>query len=52
MHVDAIVAEVLQRLNRPRFEKPMYAMDLETRVQVRFIVQQLQPDVPSWLVIS
>jgi hypothetical protein len=39
VHVDAIVAEVLRRLNRPRFEAPIYAVDLEARVQVHYIAK-------------
>ena len=35
VHVDAIVAEVLRRLDRPSFEAPTYAVDLESRVQVQ-----------------
>lgn len=37
VHVDAIVAEVLRRLDRPRFEARTYAVDLEARIQVQSI---------------
>jgi hypothetical protein len=41
-HVDAIVAEVLWRLDRIHFEAPTYAVDLDNRAQVRYIVLQWQ----------
>jgi hypothetical protein len=33
-HVDAIVAEVLRRLDRPRFSAPTYVVDLAERTKV------------------
>ena len=43
VHVDAIVAEVLRRLDRPRFEAPTYAVDLKARVQVQSTDNLSQP---------
>jgi hypothetical protein len=39
-HVDAIVAEVLQRLDRPMFEAPIYAVDLDDRSQVQYSIHR------------
>jgi TIR domain len=35
-HVEAIVTAVLQRLDRPVFKAPTYAVDLDSRVEVHF----------------
>ena len=42
VHVDAIVAEVLRRLDRPRFEAPKYAVDLDARAQVQHNICSMQ----------
>ena len=40
-HIDAIVAEVLQRLDRPVFEAPKYAVDLDSRAQVQYSISSM-----------
>ena len=35
VHVDEIVAEVLRRLDRPKFDAPKYALDVDARAQVQ-----------------
>jgi hypothetical protein len=45
-HIDAIVAAVLQRLNRPVFEAPTYAVDVEGQVQVQYKISSTTTMLP------